>query len=47
MLKNHEVRLGKIEENYVVKSDWKDSNRTIWERIRERRASRSADTDSH
>ena len=47
MLKDHDKRLEKIESNYVLKSDWKDSTRAIWERISDRRRPRSADTDSH
>ena len=38
MLKNHEIRLEKIEDNYVLKSDWKESNRSIWERLRDVRS---------
>lgn len=47
MLKDHDKRLEKIESNYVLKSDWKDSTRAIWERISDRSRPRSADTDSH
>ena len=41
MLKDHEKRISKIEskvddfsEKYVLKNDWKESNKNIWERLR-------------